>query len=102
MISFFFSSRRRHTRFDCDWSSDVCSSDLIAEQVIVEKVEMPPGQPADLRQRRIHLLGVEAAPAFEKRVLVAERAMVRAAARNHDRIRHEVAVALDEIAANRR
>src|SRR2546430_5512956 len=23
-----FSSRRRHTRFDCDWSSDVCSSDL--------------------------------------------------------------------------
>src|SRR2546430_3404782 len=28
---FFFSSRRRHTRFDCDWSSDVCSSDLLAE-----------------------------------------------------------------------
>src|SRR2546430_2680999 len=27
-VSFFFSSRRRHTRFDCDWSSDVCSSDL--------------------------------------------------------------------------
>src|SRR5205085_239469 len=27
-LSFFFSSRRRHTRFDCDWSSDVCSSDL--------------------------------------------------------------------------
>src|SRR2546430_4653467 len=27
---FFFSSRRRHTRFDCDWSSDVCSSDLPA------------------------------------------------------------------------
>src|SRR5260370_42587029 len=26
---FFFSSRRRHTRFKCDWSSDVCSSDLI-------------------------------------------------------------------------
>src|SRR2546430_9050898 len=26
--SFFFSSRSRHTRFDCDWSSDVCSSDL--------------------------------------------------------------------------
>src|SRR5882762_4508042 len=25
---FFFSSRRRHTRFQCDWSSDVCSSDL--------------------------------------------------------------------------
>src|SRR5260370_26599844 len=28
---FFFSSRRRHTRFKCDWSSDVCSSDLLPE-----------------------------------------------------------------------
>src|SRR2546430_10648333 len=27
LVVFFFSSRRRHTRFDCDWSSDVCSSD---------------------------------------------------------------------------
>src|SRR5438270_13942837 len=27
-LFFFFSSRRRHTIFDCDWSSDVCSSDL--------------------------------------------------------------------------
>src|SRR5690606_41636659 len=26
--AFFFSSRRRHTRFSRDWSSDVCSSDL--------------------------------------------------------------------------
>src|SRR2546430_6736988 len=30
---FFFSSRRRHTRFDCDWSSDVCSSDLKRDQM---------------------------------------------------------------------
>src|SRR6476661_6006532 len=29
-LFFFFSSRRRHTRFKCDWSSDVCSSDLPA------------------------------------------------------------------------
>src|SRR3989475_6351805 len=29
LFFFFFSSRRRHTRFDCDWSSDVCSSDLV-------------------------------------------------------------------------
>src|SRR5256886_9485203 len=29
-VFFFFSSRRRHTRFDCDWSSDVCSSDLVS------------------------------------------------------------------------
>src|SRR6266571_8008286 len=27
-VIFFFSSRRRHTRLTCDWSSDVCSSDL--------------------------------------------------------------------------
>src|SRR3712207_7902658 len=29
-VSFFFSSRRRHTRYWRDWSSDVCSSDLLA------------------------------------------------------------------------
>src|SRR5438034_11255055 len=28
-LYFFFSSRRRHTRSLCDWSSDVCSSDLL-------------------------------------------------------------------------
>src|SRR3712207_8947399 len=28
MVVFFFSSRRRHTRYWRDWSSDVCSSDL--------------------------------------------------------------------------
>src|SRR5690625_6028073 len=30
---FFFSSRRRHTRWPRDWSSDVCSSDLLARPV---------------------------------------------------------------------
>src|SRR5260370_41886306 len=35
---FFFSSRRRHTRFKCDWSSDVCSSDLRG----VEQQAVPP------------------------------------------------------------
>src|SRR5947207_3163718 len=30
VVGFFFSSRRRHTRSLCDWSSDVCSSDLVA------------------------------------------------------------------------
>src|SRR2546430_7120569 len=37
---FFFSSRRRHTRFDCDWSSDVCSSDLIEKTV---QIDVPAG-----------------------------------------------------------
>src|SRR5256885_8240072 len=31
---FFFSSRRRHTRLQGDWSSDVCSSDLILTQTL--------------------------------------------------------------------
>src|SRR6201996_6828855 len=35
---FFFSSRRRHTRFDCDWSSDVCSSDLAVRNSGAEAV----------------------------------------------------------------
>src|SRR3989475_4098234 len=33
---FFFSSRRRHTRFDCDWSSDVCSSDLFPDRILAD------------------------------------------------------------------
>src|SRR6266568_6966643 len=33
MVVFFFSSRRRHTRWNCDWSSDVCSSDLAGRTV---------------------------------------------------------------------
>src|SRR2546427_11044025 len=37
---FFFSSRRRHTRFDCDWSSDVCSSDLAKKVVEFLQREM--------------------------------------------------------------
>src|SRR5690625_7559893 len=31
-LAFFFSSRRRHTRWPRDWSSDVCSSDLAADR----------------------------------------------------------------------
>src|SRR2546427_3174642 len=39
MFPFFFSSRRRHTRFDCDWSSDVCSSDLEGQTAGSQSVE---------------------------------------------------------------
>src|SRR5260370_20751567 len=35
LFLFFFSSRRRHTRFKCDWSSDVCSSDLFRPEAHV-------------------------------------------------------------------
>src|SRR5215203_6352910 len=37
MFFFFFSSRRRHTRYWRDWSSDVCSSDLVA---LLEKLRV--------------------------------------------------------------
>src|SRR5260370_34722863 len=46
VLLFFFSSRRRHTRFKCDWSSDVCSSDLVVVARIRERFEIqvvPPG-----------------------------------------------------------
>src|SRR2546430_6035504 len=38
-VFFCFSSRRRHTIFDCDWSSDVCSSDLVA--TVIAYVQRP-------------------------------------------------------------
>src|SRR4030065_1429396 len=46
---FFFSSRRRHTRFKCDWSSDVCSSDLTT----VWLPQVPATDP-DVRVRQIN------------------------------------------------
>src|SRR5256886_1657286 len=41
--SVFFTSRRRHTRFDCDWSSDVCSSDLGAAIAVANAITVPRG-----------------------------------------------------------
>src|SRR6266480_2237138 len=41
MSIFFFSSRRRHTRLTCDWSSDVCSSDLEVVQRRVAEAKAP-------------------------------------------------------------
>src|SRR6267142_7171102 len=37
---FFFSSRRRHTRLTCDWSSDVCSSDLYGDAQALDGVTL--------------------------------------------------------------
>src|SRR6267142_5521004 len=45
---FFFSSRRRHTRLTCDWSSDVCSSDLWKRgQPWLQEVHVPAKLPWD-------------------------------------------------------
>src|SRR5690606_39380398 len=43
----FFTSRRRHTRFSRDWSSDVCSSDL-GRQVLSERDAISPGEVSDV------------------------------------------------------
>src|SRR5690606_41076846 len=50
---FFFSSRRRHTRFSRDWSSDVCSSDLPGTPVSwpVGWDDLPDVVPADFTVR---------------------------------------------------
>src|SRR5690606_19051086 len=46
---FFFSSRRRHTRFSRDWSSDVCSSDLVNSQFGSESsTTLKPARAADV------------------------------------------------------
>src|SRR5688500_20029493 len=41
---FFFSSRRRHTRLQGDWSSDVCSSDLVGEREHGRTAHVRPGE----------------------------------------------------------
>src|SRR5207248_7058148 len=51
--SFFFSSRRRHTRSYGDWSSDVCSSDLVVESADEFRAEIPLDL---LHQRVFHLV----------------------------------------------
>src|SRR5438034_5304161 len=56
---FFFSSRRRHTRSLCDWSSDVCSSDLMERFMAWYNHYVkgdsapahPPGQPTTASKR---------------------------------------------------
>src|SRR6516165_2096630 len=55
LFFFFFSSRRRHTRFDCDWSSDVCSSDL--PKPTQQTLRLERGDASDLGgpgARRVH------------------------------------------------
>src|SRR2546430_13865007 len=73
---FFFSSRRRHTRFDCDWSSDVCSSDLyllgfdpgIDHLLFAQQVDAAAGPPSRLAfQSALNLLLVGAAVLLERR-----------------------------------
>src|SRR5256886_10638857 len=53
ICQFFFSSRRRHTRFDCDWSSDVCSSDLMCIDKIIAKARKLAAHLLDTKEKNI-------------------------------------------------
>src|SRR5688572_31185483 len=70
---FFFSSRRRHTRFDCDWSSDVCSSDLSANPILknYSLLHIPAKEPSTFgspRQHTQHSASYEVLRSEERRV----------------------------------
>src|SRR5690625_6993966 len=52
LLCFFFSSRRRHTRWPRDWSSDVCSSDLSQSGEVLAMVNQPSFNPNNRRQYR--------------------------------------------------
>src|SRR5690606_30702809 len=51
LMRFFFSSRRRHTSFSRDWSSDVCSSDLVLAELraLVPRLRHPVAFPVEVR-----------------------------------------------------
>src|SRR2546426_8397381 len=74
---FFFSSRRRHTRLQGDWSSDVCSSDLsscVAQTADVRPIERLQDEAVRTRanQRVVVFQGLEVRPAER-----AQRVVVR-------------------------
>src|SRR5207237_7525121 len=65
---FFFSSRRRHTRFKCDWSSDVCSSDLRATKMAMPAAIGRRAQPAPARSSEIFAARADGKRSEERRV----------------------------------
>src|SRR2546430_16626663 len=78
MVYFFFSSRRRHTRFDCDWSSDVCSSDL---HLFGELMDLEPDRRAG-RRTLAGVLGARPAKWLLVVFLAAEAVLIWTSARD--------------------
>src|SRR5437870_8149808 len=66
---FFFSSRRRHTRWPRDWSSDVCSSDLDPWDLVIEAVEQMTAHSDVMRSDRLKQVMQEIDPAFNEKDL---------------------------------
>src|SRR5689334_23888879 len=57
-VLFFFSSRRRHTRWNCHWSSDVCSSELFAYATLAGTAAASDGK-GSLQYPGVNLAGGE-------------------------------------------
>src|SRR3712207_8824662 len=55
VMLFFFSSRRRHTRYWRDWSSDVCSSDLTAGRVLFDGQALAELDDRELVRQRLRI-----------------------------------------------
>jgi hypothetical protein len=74
----------------------------VAEEMIVEEVEMTTGQAVDFGEGIVDALGVEALSALKEGVFVTEVTVLRTSAGDDDGVWHKVVAAVDEIAANRR
>src|SRR5256886_8960366 len=84
-LYFFFSSRRRHTRFDCDWSSDVCSSDLSLGQLGERQRSVGTRECRDrLRQQREPLSALQREERKD-RILGRGAPLIAAASRSEER-----------------
>src|SRR5690606_41581418 len=82
---FFFSSRRRHTRFSRDWSSDVCSSDLkVARHGRGDKFQRPENSERS-SQREISVDSTSSTSPGVERVSASAAAARAAAARSEER-----------------
>src|SRR5690242_21691045 len=57
-MRFFFSSRRRHTRLTCDWSSDVCSSDLNPKSMQIRFHTQTGGVTLQAQQPEVNIIRV--------------------------------------------
>src|SRR5688572_22585230 len=94
-VPFFFSSRRRHTRFDCDWSSDVCSSDLTPQVVdggVVRDLEEP------VRELALRgLVAVETAERLHEGVLSQVLGQRPVAHHTGDEVEHRTLEAVDQL-----
>src|SRR5215203_2427704 len=80
-LSFFFSSRRRHTRYWRDWSSDVCSSDL---GLTIELREFPEG--TRTAEDAARAIGVEVGQIVKSLVFTLDGALVMALVSGRNRL----------------